>query len=111
MEWKIIMYVSGNRAIVEEFIDSLQPSTYGKALRLLNLLRAKGANLGMPYSRALGKGMFELRITGRQEIRLFYIFGTQRQVFIVHGFEKKTQRMPQYELLVARRRQKELTRI
>lgn len=55
----------------------------------------------MPHSRAPGKGLFELRIRGKQEVRLFY--GFQGMVaYIVHGYVKKTRVMPRREQALAR---------
>jgi len=77
--------------------------------RLVELLAEFGPNLGMPHSRALGDGLFELRPRGRSGIgRAFYCFLVGKRIVIVHAFIKKTQQTPDKELKLARKRAKEL---
>jgi phage-related protein len=76
---------------------------------LLELLAEFGPNLGMPHSRTLGDGLFELRPRGRAGIgRAFYCFLVGKRVVVVHAFIKKTQQTPDKELKLARKRVKEL---
>ena len=77
--------------------------------RLLELLIDHGPNLRLPYSRALGGGLFELRPRGRSGIgRAFFCFLAGRRIVILHGFVKKTEQTPDKELALARRRAKEV---
>lgn len=77
--------------------------------RLIELLTAHGPNLGLPHSRALGDGLFEVRPRGRSGIgRAFYCFVTGRQIIVLHAFIKKTQNTPHSDLRVARKRMKEV---
>lgn len=77
--------------------------------RIIELLMEFGANLRMPYSRALGGGLFELRPRGREGIgRVFYCFIVGQRVVILHSFLKKTQDTPEQELKIAKRRMKEV---
>ncbi len=77
--------------------------------RLIELLGAHGPNLGLPHSRALGEGLFELRPRGRSGIgRAFYCFVTGRQIIVLHAFIKKTPKTPDRELKVARKRLREV---
>ncbi|MBK1645886.1 hypothetical protein CKO25_14765 [Thiocapsa imhoffii] len=76
---------------------------------LIELLTAHGPNLGLPHSRALGDGSFEVRPRGRFGIgRAFYCFVTGRQSIVLHAFIKKTQNTPHGDLRVARKRLKEV---
>ena len=54
---------------VECFIRSLQKPTIAKALRMLDLLERFGYKLGMPHSKQITAGLFELRVRGMQEVR------------------------------------------
>ena len=47
---------------MEAFLDSLDQRMAIKALQELTLLSEKGTDLREPHSKALGKGLFELRI-------------------------------------------------
>ena len=82
---------------VEKFILSLGMPTAAKTSRTIELLGEFGHRFGMPHSKSIGKGLFELRIRGRQEIRIFYCFhkGT---AYLLHGFIKKLQETPRKEL-------------
>lgn len=82
---------------IEVFIKSLQKSSKSKLGRLIKLLVNHGPDLGMPHSRRLTSKLYELRIRGTQEVRLFY-FCKVKVIIIVHGFVKKTQRIPKREL-------------
>ncbi len=63
---------------------------------------------GMPRVRSLGAGLHELRTTaGRSEYRLFFcVEGTT--LVVLHGFQKKTQKTPDNELAIARKRLKKV---
>lgn len=68
-----------------------------------------GANLGMPHTRAMGGGLFELRLKGADGIaRVFYCVIQEGRIVMLHSFIKKTQATPKRELEIARRRKKEI---
>jgi phage-related protein len=69
-----------------------------------------GNALGMPHSKRLAPNLYELRIRGKEEIRILYIFSKQT-IFLIHAFKKKTQKTPQKEILIAQQRMKELDSI
>lgn len=85
---------------VETFITKLEKSTIAKVLRTIDLLEHFGNHLGMPHSKNIDRSLFELRIRGQQEIRLIYAFYNNKAV-ILHGFIKKSQKIPQKEIIVA----------
>lgn len=77
--------------------------------RILELLMEHGPHLRLPYSRAFGKGLFELRPRGREGIgRAFYCFLSGQRVVILHAFVKKSQKTPDRELKLAQKRMKEV---
>ncbi|MBI5793485.1 type II toxin-antitoxin system RelE/ParE family toxin [Candidatus Uhrbacteria bacterium] len=85
---------------IEKFISSLDQSTIAKVLRTIDLLTKFGHTLGMPHSKPLMGGLFELRIRGVQEVRILYAFHSHGAI-LVHGFVKKSQKIPERELSVA----------
>ncbi len=95
---------SGGQPIIEEFIRSLQPDTQAKCIRILELLEEFGPELSMPHTKPLGNGLYELRVRGRQEVRMFYVFSVGTVLYIVHAFLKKTQVTPKKELDLVRQR-------
>ena len=77
--------------------------------RLVELLMEFGPDLRMPHSRAMGGGLLEIRPRGREGIgRASYCFAIGQRVVILHAFIKKTQETPQRDLMIARRRMKEV---
>lgn len=92
---------------LEKFIRNLEKPTIAKVLRTLDLLEKFGNKLGMPHSKSLKDGLFELRIRGVQEIRIIYVFNNQ-YVVLLHGFVKKTQKLPTKHLNVALKKKNQL---
>ena len=68
-----------------------------------------GWPIGMPLCRPLGQGLWEVRSTlsSRRIARLLF-FADEGRIGVVHGFIKKTQKTPQDDLDLARRRMKEM---
>lgn len=93
---------------VRDFIDSLDDTTSARAYKVIRLLRVYGYRLGLPQSRSLGHGLFELRERGFQEVRIFYTF-FEGKAMLLSGFVKKTQKTPVQEIQKARSRMKGLT--
>ena len=109
MAWEIIFYVTeSGQQVVYDFVKTLDPISYAKTLRQINLLETYGTDLGMPHAKPLGGGLIELRIRGKREVRIFYVFAKGRNIYLLHGFIKKTQQTPKKELDIARNRQKEV---
>jgi len=86
---------------VECFIKRESESAQSKILHDLGLLEQFGPTLGMPHSKLLETGLYELRIRGKNEIRIFYCFHKSR-IYLLQGFSKQSQKTPQKELKVAR---------
>ncbi len=93
---------------VEEFIASLDGKAIAKVLKSIRLLGEFGHMLSMPQSRKVADQLFELRIRGGQEVRIFYTF-YEYQACLLHGFIKKSQKTPKKELEVALKRKRLLT--
>jgi phage-related protein len=68
-----------------------------------------GPDLGMPHTRAMGDGLFELRLKSAEGIaRVFYCMVVGHNIMILHQYIKKTDKTPARELHKARRRIKEI---
>ena len=78
--------------------------------RMSEVIEENGlSNLPRDWMKPLGDRLWELRITGRDGIaRAIYVTATGRRVVIVRIFIKKSQKTPQRELELARRRAKEV---
>ena len=87
---------------VEKFLDSLDMKMRVKALGCIDILAEFGNTLREPYSRAMGKGLFELRIKFAGDItRIFYFFVVDNKIILTNGFVKKTQKTPPSEIQIA----------
>ncbi len=109
MAWKILMYETpSGQAVVEQFILSMQKSTKGKFIRQLDLLEEFGPHLNMPHARPMGDGLYELRVRGKQEVHILYVFAKESNIYLLHSFQKKSQTTPKKELDLARNRKAEI---
>jgi phage-related protein len=97
---------TSGKSPVGDFIENLDGKTYVKLERLLELLAVYGPDIGMPYSKPLGQGLFELRLRGVHESRFLYVFISGQRIVILHAFAKRTQKTPKQELALARLRQR-----
>jgi len=93
--------------VVQKFIDDLEDKIKAKVYKNIDLLKEFGLKLGEPYSKKIGDNLYELRTSGKTEVRLIYSFkdGTS---FIVHGFFKKTRKIPLKEIKVTKERKQKL---
>ena len=93
-----------NTAPVEKFLDSLDAKMRAKSLYGLAILEEYGNRLREPYSKALGDGLFELRIKFASDItRIFYFFVVDNRIILTNGYVKKTMKTPKTELDLARK--------
>lgn len=53
---------------------------------------------------SVGPGAYEIRIRTRVEHRVFYVAKFSEGIYVLHAFEKKTQRTPKSDIELARRR-------
>ncbi len=105
-EWTILTYETdkGEKPI-DEFIKKQRPQAKAKVVHNIRLLRQYGNKLGMPHAKMLGDGLYELRIRGKEELRILYFF-KQKTIYLLHAFKKQSQKTPQKELNLAKRRMK-----
>lgn len=96
-------------ARVKAEIESWPVDVLADYARIVELLMEFGPNLRLPYSRAFGEGLLELRPRGRSGIgRAFYCFLAGQRVVVLHAFIKKSQQTPEREIKLARKRMKEV---
>jgi phage-related protein len=109
MQWELFFYVTASgQTVMSDFVLSLDAITKAKTQRQIDLLKEYGTDLGMPHAKSLGGGLVELRVRGKREVRIFYVYAKGKQIYLLHGFIKKTQQTPKRELDIARDRQKEI---
>lgn len=94
---------------VEQFVLKLPAGISAKYFHLTDLMLEFGANLGMPHTKSMSNGLYELRVKGKEGIaRVFYCTKVNYRIIMLHAFIKKTQKTPSKELHKAEIRFKEV---
>lgn len=97
-------------ATIKGFVNILEEDVRARVYRMLVLLQEKGYMLRMPFSKKVNSILFELRVRGTTHVRLLYVFSRQH-IWVVHGFIKKTQQIPQKEIDTAMRKIRRLDQL
>ncbi len=105
MEWDIEYYNSS----VRKTVKNLPLNLFVKYQAMIDKMRIHGPHLGMPHTKAMGKGLFEMRLKGQGGIaRVFYCTAHKKTITVLHSFIKKTQETPKNDLDLAIQRLKEV---
>ena len=105
MNFQILFFTTSVQALVEKWPVGI----YASFVRISEQMVVSGPNLGMPYTKAMGDGLFEIRARGPEGIgRAFFCCIKGKRIVILHGFVKKTQATPIKELRLAKQRMKEV---
>ena len=105
MDWAIHYYSERVQRVIDHWPISIR-AVYA---RITERMLVFGPNLGMPFTRSMGEGLFEIRAKGKEGIgRAFFCSVVRNEIVILHAYIKKTDRTPLKELAVARRRLKEV---
>jgi phage-related protein len=105
MKWQFIYY--SNR-VMQDML-SLPRELLAEFYAMKKIMEEKGPNLGMPFTKAMGNGLFEMRLRDKDGVaRIFYCTIEQNEIVLLHSFIKKTQKTPNHELQLARKRMKEV---
>ncbi len=105
MKWQISFL--NNR--VEKETLSFPKGILANFLHIAEMMESFGPALGAPYTKSLGKGLFEIRAKGQEGIgRSFFCTLKGQEIIVLHSFIKKSQKTPKKELKVARKRLKEV---
>jgi phage-related protein len=103
--WQIAYYSSA----LQQDIMSLPAGIQARYVRLTERMVVMGPDLGMPHTRALGSGLFEVRAKSVEGIgRVFYCTLIGRRIVMLHCFVKKSEATPLKELRLARQRMDEV---
>lgn len=101
MNWHITFYSEK----VEQETLSFPPGILANFLHISEMIEEFGPALGLPYTKAIGEGLFEIRAKGKEGIgRSFFCTVKGREIIILHSFIKKSQKTPTKELAMARKR-------
>lgn len=99
--WKIEYFQSSRgEYFVKEFIDKQNSVIKAKYISMIDFIREYGPFLAGKYTKKLRGNLYELRITGKEQIRILYGV-RQERIILLHAFKKKTQKTPQKEIRTA----------
>lgn len=97
-----------NEAVIRD-ISNLPVKIRARYFALTDTMEIIGPNLGMPHTRAMGDGLFELRVKAQEGIaRFFYCTQIKNEIVMLHCFIKKTDKTPPKELRMAKKRFREV---
>ena len=82
---------------VRAFIESCDVDAHSRIIRMLDSLCQYGHELRMPHARPVADGVHELRILGRENIRIFYVFCRSHAV-LFYAMNKKTQKLSKRDM-------------
>lgn len=107
MKWKINYY---NQSVKEDAYG-LPEGIRAKFQAITDKMEEHGPDLGLPFTRAMGKGLFEIRAKGQEGIaRGMFCTISRKTIVILHVFIKKTEATPKRELDLSMKRLKEVKR-
>ncbi len=105
MSWHITFYNRKVKLQVLAFPEGILASF----LHVTELIEEFGPQIGMPYTRGIGSGLFEIRAKGKEGIaRVLYCSLAGKELVMLNAFVKKTKKTPKKELSLARKRMKEV---
>lgn len=102
-KWEIIYYEIPQGSLpVFEFIQNLDVRIQNKIADVLDLLIDFGTLVGPPHSKKVtGTPLWELRILGSDNIRIFYVAIINHKFLLLHAFQKKKQKTDKKEIKTA----------
>lgn len=107
MEWQITYFNEKVFDVIQAWPKKLK----ARYMALTDVMCENGPNLGMPHTRALSQGLFEIRVKAHGGIgRVFYCVQMKNEIVILHSFIKKTQKTPGNALKIAMKHLKEVNK-
>ena len=101
--WRVTYYVSPSGSIpVRDFLDGAGPQSKTKALRILQHAEEYGLQGITSYTKKLsGTSLWEIRIIGRDNVRILFVTCVEKEIVLLHGFYKKSQKTPRKDIDLA----------
>lgn len=110
MKWEIEYYTNPDgKSPIKDFIDGLPLKAKARMIKTLDLLESYGIQMGEPHMKNVARKLWELRVKAKEGIfRFFFTVKKNRIIILLHGFQKKSEKIPKRELDVALKRMKEI---
>lgn len=107
--WKVTYYTSKDgRNPTKDFLDECSQQQQAKLLRIITYIKQYGLLSVIPHLKKLeGYPLWEIRILGKDNIRVIYALLIEREVLPLHGFFKKSQKTPLSEISISMKRYRE----
>ncbi|HUV72360.1 MAG TPA: type II toxin-antitoxin system RelE/ParE family toxin [Clostridia bacterium] len=87
---------------IDKFLNSLSGKQQAKILRIFETIKESGLQSILPHVRKLtGTPLWEIRILGKDNLRIIYVVPYLDTVLLLHGFIKKTRKTPKKEIETA----------
>jgi phage-related protein len=111
-KYKVEYYLSpsGDKPF-SRFLDSLDKKAQTKIIREFYYIREFGLDAIKRHTKKLtGSPLWEIRIIGKDNVRVIYCLPCAEKILILHGFNKKKQKTPLKEIEIAMERYKDWLR-
>ena len=98
--YEVVYYIKGNgRMPVREYLYQFATNERAKIRAAIDYLKIYEGRLFEPYTKHVGKKIWELRIKStNHQHRIFYSITTKRKIVLLSAFSKKTQKTPNREI-------------
>ena len=110
MRWEVNYFKDADGSYpVKDFLDAIDASASAKFFRCFGLLEEYGIQVREPYVKSLTghSKLKEIRVKAAPNIyRIIYFIYSGRQIILLHGFVKKTQKTHPRDIDLAEKRMK-----
>lgn len=102
-------YKDTQHRYISEFLDSINTKQQSKVIRIITTIEKYGLTSANPHLRKIeNTPLWEIRILGKDNIRIFYVSIISNEIILLHGFIKKSQKTPSNEIKIALKRYQQL---
>lgn len=102
-KWEVVYFSRDQKNNpIRDFLDSLNFPQQSKVLRVFQYIEEYGLRSVIPHLKKLSNTPFwEIRILGKDNIRIIYVVPLVNIVLLLNGFIKKSNKTPKGEINIA----------
>ena len=98
----VIYFKTTKESPIQDFLNTLEETKQAKVLRIFKYITNYGLqSIPRHIKKVTNTPLWEIRILGKDNIRILYISKSDNLVLILHGFIKKKQKTPVKEIKIA----------
>lgn len=107
--WKVTYYTSKDgKNPVRDFLDRCSEKQQAKLLRIIENINQYGLMAVISHLKKLeGFPLWEIRVLGKDNMRIIYAVLVGQEVLLLHGLFKKSQKTSSSEISISMKRYKE----